>query len=291
LGSILDIYRKFAGSDPLDEPMQIFPAAHYAMGGLWVDFEKDPKTGGMRPGSVRNHATNIPGLYACGECDYAYHGANRLGANSLLSASYSGRVAGESVATYLKGLGRLAQGLPQGAYDAEVQRQAAVNARLMGSKGDQNPYALHRELGELMTTKVGVVRDNRELGAADQSLQDLAARCECMDLGESSTWANQTLAYARQVMDMVQLGRVIARSARSRDECRGAHHKPEFALPLPEGKHPGDPEYSAYIGRWKANNDRWLKTTVAAHSPDGPSIRYEDVDTSVLPPEQPRDYR
>ena len=98
LGAILSIYRKFAGQDPLAEPMEIFPAAHYAMGGLWVDFEKDATTGGIKPGSPRNHATTIPGLYACGECDYAYHGANRLGANSLLSASYSGRMAGEAVA-------------------------------------------------------------------------------------------------------------------------------------------------------------------------------------------------
>ena len=66
LGAILDIYRKFAGSDPLDEPMQIFPAAHYAMGGLWVDFERDPASGGVQPDSPRNHATNIPGLMPAG---------------------------------------------------------------------------------------------------------------------------------------------------------------------------------------------------------------------------------
>ncbi len=83
----------------------------------------------------------------------------------------------------------------------------------MTAAGDQNPYALHRELGELMTTKVGVVRDNRELDAADAQLQDLLSRFNRIDLGESSPWANQTLAYARQVQDMAQLARVIARSA------------------------------------------------------------------------------
>ena len=291
LGAILDIYRKFAGTDPLEEPMEIFPAAHYAMGGLWVDFDTDPATGAMRPGSPRNHATSIPGLYACGECDYAYHGANRLGANSLLSASYSGRVAGEAAASYLRGLTAWAGQLPQGLYEAETGRQQAINRRLMRCDGRQGPYDLHRELGELMTAKVGVVRDNRDLDAADQALQDLAARCERVALGESSTWANQALAYARQVSDMVQLARVMARSARARDECRGAHHKPEFALPLPEGKGPGDSEYDAYVERWRNNNARWLKTTVAEHGPDGPRIRYEPVDTSVLAPEQPRDYR
>jgi succinate dehydrogenase / fumarate reductase, flavoprotein subunit len=120
--------------------MEIFPAAHYAMGGLWVDYEKDPATGGMRPDSPRNHATNIPGLYACGECDYAYHGANRLGANSLLSASYSGRVAGESVVSYLNGLGDGRPDPTASEVEAEVGRQQAINARLMASDGGENPY-------------------------------------------------------------------------------------------------------------------------------------------------------
>jgi len=98
LHAILEIYRKFQGVDPVKNPMIISPCMHYSMGGLWVDFERDDTTGGMKADSPRNHATSIPGLYACGECDYQYHGANRLGANSLLSASYSGRVAGESMA-------------------------------------------------------------------------------------------------------------------------------------------------------------------------------------------------
>jgi succinate dehydrogenase / fumarate reductase flavoprotein subunit len=291
LDAILQIYRKFRGVDPVEEPMEIFPAAHYAMGGLWVDFEKDPATGGMRRGSPRNHATNIPGLYACGECDYAYHGANRLGGNSLLSASYSGRVAGESVCTYLSGLSRSAQGTHQSCFDAEVKRQEAINLRFMKADGRQNPYTLHRELGALMTEKVGVVRDNRDMDKAYRQLRDLEVRFEDLSLGESSAWANQTLAHARQVFDMVVLAQLMARSARQRDECRGAHFKPEHELPIPAGKFAGDPEYEDYRARWKANNARWLKTTVAEYDPDGPRLRYEAVDTSVLPPEEPRDYR
>jgi succinate dehydrogenase / fumarate reductase flavoprotein subunit len=291
LGAILQIYRKFRGIDPLDEPMEIFPAAHYAMGGLWVDFEKDPTTGGVRHNSPRNHATNIPGLYACGECDYAYHGANRLGANSLLSASYSGRIAGEAVSAYLKGLTRHAPDTPQACYDEEVARQQDINRRLIAARGDQNPYTLHRELGKLMTTKVGVVRENGELDSAFSDLQELEARFDRLNLGESSGWANQTLAHARQVFDMVKLAQVMARGARERDECRGAHFKPAFNLPIPAGKFPGDPEFEEYRAQWKANNARWLKTTIAEHSAEGPRIRYQEVDTSVVPPEQPRDYR
>ncbi|MEX2132796.1 MAG: FAD-binding protein, partial [Acidimicrobiia bacterium] len=89
LGGILHIYEKFSGEDPREHPMKIFPAVHYSMGGLWADYERTA-TGGLVPGSVRNHQTNIPGLYAIGECDYQYHGANRLGANSLLSCIFTG---------------------------------------------------------------------------------------------------------------------------------------------------------------------------------------------------------
>ncbi|ESQ17075.1 MAG: hypothetical protein N838_24495 [Thiohalocapsa sp. PB-PSB1] len=271
--------------------MGLVPAAHYAMGGLWVDFEKDPNNGGIRPGSPRNHATNIPGLYACGECDYAYHGANRLGANSLLSASYSGRVASEAVAAYLAGLSLDSEALPAEPFDAEVARQSGINQRFMESDGDQNPYRLHQELGALMTAKVGVVRDNAELDAALDELAELEQRFARLDLSENSAWANQSLAYARQVFDMIKLAEVMAASARARDECRGAHHKPEFSRPIPEGKFPGDPEFEAYREQWKAKNANWLKTTIAEQSPSGPRIRLEPVDLSLLEPEQPRDYR
>ncbi len=291
LGAILEIYRKFAGVDPLAEPMEIFPAAHYAMGGLWVDFEKDPATGGMRPGSPRNHATNIPGLYACGECDYAYHGANRLGANSLLSASYSGRVAGESVVSWLQGLAPGRAVMDRGVIDSEVARQRAINDGLMACDGGENPYRIHADLGTLMTARVGVVRANPELEVALDVLDELDARLARLSLRESSTWANQTLAFARQVKDMVALARVVTKSALARDECRGAHHKPEFKMPIPAGKFPGDPEFEDYRTRWKANNERWLKTTIAEHAPDGPRISYQAVDTSAFPPLEPRDYR
>src|SRR3569623_584163 len=91
LGGILDIYEKFQGVDPREVPMKIFPAVHYSMGGLWVDYERTPE-GGLLIGSTRNQVTNLPGLYAIGECDYQYHGANRLGADSLLSCIFRGLI-------------------------------------------------------------------------------------------------------------------------------------------------------------------------------------------------------
>ena len=291
LGAILDIYRKFQGVDPVTHPMKIFPAAHYAMGGLWVDFEKDGASGGVRWDSPRNHATSIPGLYACGECDYAYHGANRLGANSLLSTSYSGRVTGEAVHAYLAGR-PAGEGEPgDAAFNAEQQRQREINRRIMRADGEENPYALHDELGEIMNSHVNVVRDNVSLDQGMDRLADLQERFWNLSLGEKSSWANQSLSYARQVHDMIQLGRVIAAGARARDESRGSHFKPEFTVEIPEGARPGDPAYQAFVGRWKANNEEWIKTTLATHSADGPRISYQAVDTSVVQPEQPRDYR
>ena len=93
LAGILEIYEKFVGEDPYTNPMRVFPAVHYSMGGLWVDFER-AHNGSLVVGSPRNQATSIEGLYACGECDFQYHGANRLGANSLLSCIYAGMVTG-----------------------------------------------------------------------------------------------------------------------------------------------------------------------------------------------------
>jgi succinate dehydrogenase / fumarate reductase flavoprotein subunit len=290
LHAILDIYRKFHGDDPVQEPMVIYPSAHYAMGGLWVDFERDER-GGIKPGSPRNHATNIPGLYACGECDYGYHGANRLGANSLLSASYSGRVTGESVASYLKGLQDNAQGVPDQPYQEEVDRQQSINQTLLANQGDENPYSLHRELGELMSTKVGVVRDNDSLMQALDELRELEQRSLRVNLQEANRWSNQGLANTRQLQEMIRLGQVIAASALARDECRGAHYKPAFELAMPEDAYPGDPAYENYRQAWKRQNDTWLKTTLAAQGERGPEISYQPVDLSVLPPEQPRDYR
>jgi succinate dehydrogenase / fumarate reductase flavoprotein subunit len=291
LHAILDIYRKFHGTDPIHEPMEIYPSAHYAMGGLWIDFEKDQNHGGIKPGSARNHATNIPGLYACGECDYGYHGANRLGANSLLSASFSGRVAGEAVSHYLEGLAHDVQSTPEQFFTEEVKRQQGINRDLISCEGNENPYSLHRELGEIMSGQVGVVRDNATLTKAIATLQELEQRSQSINLSSSNSWSNQGLVYARQLQEMIRLGHVIASSALARDECRGAHYKPAFELATPEDAYPGDPAYERYRERWKKHNQTWLKTTIAEQSSTGPKISFQGIDLSVLPPEEPRDYR
>src|SRR5262249_37716125 len=143
-GGILEIYEKFVGVDPRDEPMKVFPAVHYSMGGLWVDYDQ---------------MSSIPGLFAAGECDYQYHGANRLGANSLLSCIYGGQVAAASMIRHASGAA--AGPAPAGLAERETKRWADLQQRIAGMDGPENPYTLWWELGELMTDNVTVVRENK----------------------------------------------------------------------------------------------------------------------------------
>ncbi len=292
LGSILEIYEKFKGVDPLAEPMQIFPAVHYSMGGLWVDYERDHGSGGLRLDSPRNQQTSVPGLFAVGECDYQYHGANRLGANSLLSCIFAGLIMGPAIRAYL-------ENLPAGSVDRvggglfaqEVARHQGEMKALLGRSGTENAYLLHRELGELMTRNVTVIRSNTALKQTLQELARLRERYERAPVADGGSWTNQSFSFTRALGDMLVLARVIAQCALLRDECRGAHYKPEFALPAPRADNPAElrEEAEQWCRAYKAQNDRWLKTTLARHGPDGPQVSYEPVDTSLIPP-RPRTY-
>jgi succinate dehydrogenase / fumarate reductase flavoprotein subunit len=142
-----------------------------------------------------------------------------------------------------------------------------------------------------MQEHVFVERENKSLDRALERLNELKERSKNVSLDDKGAWSNQVLSWARQIQDMIVLAEVIAKGARLRDECRGSHYKAEFELKIPEGKFPGDPEFEEYKARWKANNDEWLKATVATHTSEGPKIEYRPVDASVFPPTTPRDYR
>ena len=291
LGGILEMYQTFSGEDPYTGPMKVFPAMHYSMGGILVGYEKDETTGAMKKVHPKNHATSIPGLYACGECDSAYHGANRLGANSLLSATFSGIIAGDAAAAHVKGLKKRSDSTPAASYDTEKKRQQAINQKLTSSDGKENAFTLHHEMGEIMREHVFVERDNKGLDKALQAIRGLKERSEKIRLDDGGSWSNQSLSWARQIKDMIVMAEVIAKGARLRDECRGSHYKAEFELKIPEGKFKGDPEFEAFRARWKASNEKWLKTTVATCTADGPKIEFQPVELNILPPAEPRDYR
>ncbi len=292
LGNILETYEKFKGVDPLSEPMKIFPAVHYSMGGLWVDYAKDPATGGLRLDSPRNQQTNVPGLFAIGEADYQYHGANRLGANSLLSCIFAGLILGPTLRTFLANLpAGSVDRLPASLFEQHAARHRAAFEQLLRKDGPENPYRLHRELGTLMTRNVTVVRHNHELEQTLVELETLADRYRHAGLSDHGQWTNQNLSFVRALGDMLVLARVITLGALRRDECRGAHYKPEFEIPAPTADEPAELRRQAreWCRRYHEQNERWLKTTLARHTPAGPELSYEPVDTEAIPP-RPRTY-
>ena len=289
LGGILEIYEKFQGVDPRSMPMKIFPAVHYSMGGLWVDYERSAD-GGMLEGSPRNQQTSIPGLYAIGECDYQYHGANRLGANSLLSCIFSGLFVAPSLATAREwggggDAGRL--------FDAEIRKQQERHRELLGrTAGDENPYDLHQALGGLMTRVATVVRRNEQLTEAYAEACELEQRWRRCAVSDTGNWTNQNVVFTKSLGDMFPVAKLILKGALLRDECRGAHFKPQFAMPGIEATEPAAKRAEAerWCDRFEENTARWLKSTIAACDADGnPRITYQDVDTSLIPP-RPRLY-
>ncbi|OYV88885.1 MAG: succinate dehydrogenase flavoprotein subunit [Planctomycetia bacterium 21-64-5] len=292
LAGILEIYEKFQGVDPRDVPMKIFPAVHYAMGGLWVDYERNA-SGGLKAGSPRNQVTNIPGLYALGECDYQYHGANRLGANSLLSCIFSGLMIAPGVQNLLKSLsGKSAADQPAGLYEtARNDHQRDHDRLLKHTGGGENPYLLHQELGQVMTKAATVVRHNDALREAYGQVSELAERVERCSLSDTGNWTNQNVVFAKALRDMFPLAKTILKGALQRDECRGAHFKPDFALPGLSAASPAElrREAEQWCDRFEANTKKWLKSTIAVLKDGEPELSYEDVDTSLIPP-RPRLY-
>lgn len=255
LGGIIEIYEKFVGDDPHKVPMKIFPAVHYSMGGMWVDY---------------NQMTNIEGLFACGECEYQYHGGNRLGANSLLSSIYGGMVAGPNAVEYVDNLDKHSDDLSSTLYENNQKREQEKFDNIMAMDGKENAYVLHKELGEWMTDNVTVVRENKKLLKTDEKIKELMERYQDININDTSKWSNGGASFTRQLWNMLQLARVITQGAYHRNESRGAHYKPEFP---------------------DRNDDEWLKTTKAKFNPEknGPDFEYEDVDTSLVKPRK-RDY-
>ncbi len=245
LEGILEIYEKFVGDDPRDVPMKIFPGMHYTMGGLWVDF---------------NQQTNIPGIFAAGEADYSIHGANRLGANSLLSCIYGGFVAGPQAIEYARSL---AAQPGDGGHAAELQRQNEKNRVILTNEGTENPFKMWRELGDTMTRHATIIRYNAGLAEADAKIVELLDRYKNINLSDKSQWANTSFAFARQLENMLHLSRIVVQGAAARDESRGAHYKPDFP---------------------DRNDGQFLKTTKAAFSDGAPQLSFEEVDISQIQP-------
>lgn len=296
LGGILNIYEKFQGEDPRDYPMKIFPAVHYSMGGIWADYVRGAD-GGLDPANPRNHETDIPGLYAIGECDYHYHGANRLGANSLLSCIFTGLFVAPGIDAALKSLDQSAgdeafDSLHEKALADEKTKESDIMKVAGDGDSNENPYLIHQELGDAMTKAALVVRRNEQIQAGLDKVNELCERAQRCSLSDTGSWTNQNIVFMKALRDMFPLAKALLQGALARDECRGAHFKPDFTMPGLTAQDEAErrQQAKAWCDAFEAKNEKWLKSTIATFDDKGePTLSYEEVDTSLIPP-RPRLY-
>lgn len=267
LESVLDIYKKFTGDDPRKKPMKIFPAVHYTMGGAWVDW---PAADDPDRWTRFRQMTNLIGCFNVGESDYLYHGANRLGANSLLACVFSGLVTGLEVSRYIESLESNYADLPESIFQEPLQKEEQIQKELLEKRGPENVHALHEELADWMVRYASVKRDNPDLEKTLDKVKEIRRRYADIGLGDVSKELNQTYVFAHQFRAMIEVALIIVKGALLRNEFRGAHYKPQFPL---------------------RDDENWLKTTIATYDPllDEPVITYEPVDIRHLDPIK-RDY-
>ncbi len=267
LEGVLEIYEKFMREDPIALPMRIYPAVHYTMGGLWVDYATDAD-GKWNIDEPRNQMTNIPGLYAAGECEYQYHGANRLGANALLACLVAGEITAQGVQAYLK-QADLTSSSDQANLNDATRHRVDDYESLRRSNGTENPYRLHDELADTMWNNCGIWRTQKDLLIARDKLDELAQRIRQCALVDDSGWSNQTVPFTRAMVNMIEQSKAIVGGAIVRDESRGAH----FKMDTPN-----------------RDDQHWLKTTLAEWTPTGPSFSFEPIDVRYIAP-RARKYR
>ena len=303
LGGIMDIYEKFVGEDPRKVPMRIFPAVHYSMGGVWTTFAPGaytpqqpaqfahkpgdrtpvaPESGmGMAIGAPANAMTNVAGLYAFGEVNFAYHGATRLGANALLSCIFDGLFCGAGVVNYVN------QGPPASepsesvsatAFESVVRQEQDKAKRLLDSADTSsrqidascNGYTIANELGVEMNASCTVVKTADRLQKCLEKVAELKERYKSVRLPDTAAWSNQSLSFVRATGDMIVLAELIARGSLIREESRGSHYRTDFP---------------------DRDDERFLKTSVGVYNAQTGEheVRFRDVDTSLVKP-RPRDY-
>jgi len=223
-GNLFEMYERIAGEDPYKTPMRIYPATHYTMGGLWVDYEL---------------MTTIPGLYAAGEANFSDHGANRLGASALMQGLADGYfVLPYTISNQLASLlGKTIPGIDHPAFKEAENEAKARFSGYINTKGTRSPDWFHRELGKIIWDKCGMERTREGL---NEALTDLPALYDEFkkDLRVTGTGEsmNQTLEKAGRVDDFFQLGMAMCQDALSREESCGAHFRSEYQTPEGEAQ-------------------------------------------------------
>ena len=235
-GNLFAMYHKITDEDPYEVPMRIYPAIHYAMGGLWVDYDLQ---------------SNIPGLFVLGEANFSDHGANRLGASALMQGLADGYfVIPYTLGNYL-GQGGLAKVDPN--HDAVKRVESDVKARLdklMSIKGKRSPDSFHRELGKLLWDNVGMARNKAGLQKTIQRIPELRAEFwENLALPGGAMELNQTLEMAGRIADFMEFAELLATDALQREESCGGHFREEHQTP--EGEAKRDDANFTYVAAWE----------------------------------------
>ena len=236
-GNLFDMYEEITNDDPYETPMMIYPALHYSMGGLWVDYEL---------------MTSIPGLFAIGEANFSDHGANRLGASALMQGLADGYfVLPYTIQNYLSDqiqVPRFSTDLPEFA-----EAEKAINARiakLMNVKGKETVDSIHRKLGHIMWEHVGMARDAEGLKEAISMLKDLKKEfwSNVFIPGEANNM-NVELDKALRLADFIEIGTLMAHDALDRAESCGGHFRTEHQTE--EGEAMRHDDKFMYVSCWE----------------------------------------
>jgi len=236
-GNLFQMYEKITDHNPYETPMMIYPAIHYTMGGIWVDYEL---------------MTTIPGLFAIGECNFSDHGANRLGASALMQGLADGYfVLPYTIQNYLADQ----INVPRFKTEAPEFEEAEKNVKtrfdkLMNIKGKRTADSFHKELGKIMWEHVGMARTKERLTEAIGLIQELRADFwKDLKIPGEQTELNQELEKANRVADFMEIGELIARDALNREESCGGHFREEYQTP--EGEALRNDKDFTYVAAWE----------------------------------------
>jgi len=235
-GNLFDMYYQITDEDPYTQPMRIYPAVHYTMGGLWVDY---------------NLSTNVPGLYALGECNFSDHGANRLGASALMQGLADGYfVIPYTLGDYLASIGPKPIDASHPAFAKTKQDVLDVIAKLIALKGTKTVNEYHRDLGHIMWEYCGMARTAEGLTKAKGLIQKLKVDFwqNAIVMGENEE-VNASLERAGRVADFIELGELMVTDALERNESCGGHFRLESQTP--DGEALRDDEHYAYVAAWE----------------------------------------
>jgi succinate dehydrogenase / fumarate reductase flavoprotein subunit len=236
-GNLFEMYGKITGENPYKSPMRIYPAVHYTMGGLWVDY---------------NLMTTVPGLFSIGESNFSDHGANRLGASALMQGLADGYfILPYTIGTYLsKEINNDLVGTDDSAFDTTLKESQGTIDKLLSNQGNKTVESLHKELGLIMWNNCGMSRNQKDLDKALKEVGDLKKTfwSDVKVPGKSDT-INPELEKAWRVSDFIELGEVMIRDASDRKESCGAHFREEHQTEDGEAMR-NDEDYN-YVSSWE----------------------------------------